>query len=186
MKRILFVNGCPRPVSRTYELAQTVLGSLEGEIEECRLFEDQPSCLTWEGLQQRDQLVAARDYSHDIFRWARQFREADEIVMAVPYWDLMFPALVKNYLEAITVNGLTFVYGENGIPRGLCKAKRLIYVTTSGGPIFKNFGFDYVDALARTFYGIFETKCVKAEGLDIHGADVTAIMDKAKKAYLAE
>lgn len=115
-----------------------------------------------------------------MFRFARQFAQADEIVIAAPYWDLMFPAVVRSYLEAVTVSGLTFEYGENGVPRGFCKAKRLVYVTTSGGPIFKNFGFEYVDALAHAFYGIEKTECIKAEGLDVWGADVNAIMEQAK------
>ena len=90
-------------------------------------------------------------------------------------------AVLKTYLEAITVNGLTFMYSEKGIPTGLCCAQRLIYVTTAGGPIVKDFGFDYVNALAKTFYGIQDVSCVRAEGLDIYGADVDAILLSAKE-----
>ena len=96
----------------------------------------------------------------------------------------MFPAVVKNYFENITVNGLTFAYSENGIPYGLCKAKRLIYVTTSGGPIIYNFGFDYVSALAKNFYGIKEVCCIKAEGLDVYGANVAKIIEDAKQSII--
>ena len=97
---------------------------------------------------------------------------------------MMFPAVVKNYFEKITVNGLTFAYGENGIPYGLCKAKKLIYVTTSGGPIIYNFGFDYVNALAKCFYGITEVQCVKAQGLDVYGAEVNKIIEETKQSFL--
>jgi FMN-dependent NADH-azoreductase len=92
----------------------------------------------------------------------------------------MFPAVVKLYFESVTVSGLTFVYGENGIPKGLCSAKKLIYVTTSGGPIIHNFGYEYVAALAKSFYGIKEVKFISAQGLDIKGADADMIMQKAK------
>ena len=98
----------------------------------------------------------------------------------------MFPAVVKNYFEKITVNGLTFVYGENGIPKGLCKAKRLIYVTTSGGPIMYNFGFEYISALAKCFYGINDVQCVNAQGLDVYGADTLKIMQDAKNSFCAK
>ena len=98
----------------------------------------------------------------------------------------MFPSVLKVYFEAITVNGLTFVYSEKGIPTGLCDADRLIYVTTSGGPIIKNFGFDYVLALAQTFYGIKDVKCISAEGLDIRGADVDSILQSAKKSIMTD
>ena len=180
MNNILFINACPRQNSRTLELARSVLEKMNGQVLEVRLFEGEPLHLTRERLQQREQLVASNSFSDPMFCCARQFAEADEIVLATPYWDLMFPAVVRGYFEAVTVSGLTFTYGENGVPRGLCKAKRLIYVTTSGGPIFRNFGFDYVDALARAFYGIPETKCVKAEGLDIWGADVAKLLNEAK------
>ena len=115
-----------------------------------------------------------------MFRWARQFSEADVIVLAAPYWDLMFPAKVRAYLEEVTVAGITFQYNEDGIPQGLCKAKRLIYVTTAGGPIIYNFGFEYVKALAQGFFGISDVRMFKAEGLDIQGADVNQIMERAK------
>ena len=78
---------------------------------------------------------------------------------------------------------MTFAYGENGIPYGLCKAKKLIYVTTSGGPIVYNFGFDYVNTLAKCFYGIKEVQCVSAQGLDVYGANVTKIIEEDKQSF---
>ncbi|MBQ7193498.1 MAG: NAD(P)H-dependent oxidoreductase [Synergistaceae bacterium] len=108
------------------------------------------------------------------------FASADEIVIAAPYWDLSFPASLKNYVEAINVVGLTFGYGEDGRPYGLCRAKRLVYVTTAGGPILNEaYGYGYVRELAQGFYGIPEVVLVKAEGLDIVGADVEGILGEA-------
>ena len=181
---ILFVNGCVRENSRTLELAQAVLAKEIDQIEEIRLYPDGPEGLDAEKLALRDEVLANGNLDHPMLRWARQFAQADTIVIAAPYWDLAFPAKVRAYLEEVTVSGVTFRYGENGIPQGLCKAKRLIYVTTAGGPIFENFnfGFDYVKALAQGFYGIPNISLVKAEGLDIWGADVEAIMEAAKAA----
>lgn len=180
MNRILFVNGCVRPDSRTLELARAALDQMEGTVQELCLCEDGPQPLDWKDLCLREELVASGKYDHPMLLRAREFAQADEIVVAAPYWDLMFPAMVRSYFEAITVSGLTFAYGDDGVPHGLCRAKRLIYVTTAGGPIIRNFGFDYVDALARTFYGIPDTLCIRAEGLDIWGADAAAILEKAK------
>lgn len=180
MNKILFINGCVRPNSRTLELAQAVLQQLEGSVQEIHLNEDAPQSLNGERLCLREELLSSENYDHPMLQMAKEFAQADEIVVAAPYWDLMFPAMVRSYFEAITVSGITFVYGQDGQPRGLCRAKRLIYVTTAGGPIIRNFGFDYVDALAHTFYGISDTKCIQAEGLDIWGADAAAIMEEAK------
>jgi FMN-dependent NADH-azoreductase len=106
---------------------------------------------------------------------------ADAVVVAAPYWDMMFPAVLKTYLESITVSGITFRYSESGRPESLCRAKSLYYVTTSGGFIGQNdFGFSYVKALSLTFFGIAQIHRYTAEGLDIRGADVEKIMHKAK------
>ena len=50
-------------------------------------------------------------------------------------------------------------------------------MTTAGGYILSDdFGFGYVKALANTFYGIEDVRQIKAEGLDIVGADVEEIL----------
>ena len=177
---VLFINGCVREGSRTLELARAVLAKESGEIREVRLYPDGPEGLTAETLRQRDELLKKGEYMHPVFRWARQFAQADVIVIAAPYWDLMFPAKVRAYLEQITVSGITFRYDTNGIPQGLCKASRLIYVTTAGGPIVYDFGFEYVKTLGHVFFGIEDVRLVKAEGLDIRGADAEQIMELAK------
>ena len=180
MDKILFVNACVRPNSRTLELAKHVLKKLSGDIEEVKLYEKELLPLDLKGMQIRHEAADNKDFSNSIFDLAKQFASAQTIVIAAPYWDLMFPSILKNYIENITVSGLTFVYGQNGIPQGLCNAKRLIYVTTSGGPIINNFGYEYVCALAKGFFGVEEVELVKAEGLDIFGADVEKIMAEAK------
>lgn len=177
---VLFINGCVRQASRTLELSRAVLSKETGDVQEVCLYSGGPEGLTTEKLCQREKLLEKKEYSNAMFRWARQFSEADVIVLAAPYWDLMFPAKVRAYLEEITVAGITFQYNEDGIPQGLCKAKRLIYVTTAGGPIIYNFGFEYVKALAQGFFGISDVRMFKAEGLDIQGADVNQIMERAK------
>ena len=178
---VLFVNGCVRENSRTLELTKAVLESISDVMEEVCLYPDGPEGLNAERLHLRDTLLAQKNYDHPMFRFAKQFAAADTVIIAAPYWDLAFPAKVRAYLEEITVSGITFQYGTNGIPQGLCNAKRLIYVMTAGGPVFQNFGFDYVKALAQAFYGIPEILLVKAEGLDIWGANPTEILEQAKR-----
>ena len=178
---VLFVNGCVRENSRTLELSRAVLAHMAEQVEEICLYPDGPEGLDAEKLHLRDELLAKKAYDHPMFRFAKQFAAADTIVMAAPYWDLAFPAKVRAYLEEITVSGITFQYGADGIPQGLCSAKRLIYVTTAGGPIVRNFGFEYVETLAHAFYGIGDVRLVKAEGLDIWGADPAGILAQVKR-----
>lgn len=180
MKKILFINACVRPCSRTYTLADKVLKHLEGEPEEVRLCDAGLLPLDWERLQKRDGFIASGDFDAPMLRYAMQFADADEIVIAAPYWDLAFPSLLRVYFEHITVAGLTFSYSADGIPKGACKAKKLIYVTTAGGPISEhNFGYEYVKALSVVFYGIPEIICFQAENLDVEGADTDHILELA-------
>lgn len=182
MNKILYVNACFRDGSRTNELAQHLLGSLKGQIESVNLFDENIEPLDECMLKKRDALLKAGDTDNDFFRMARQFACADTVVISAPYWDLLFPAVLRIYLENITVCGITFRYSEKGIPVGLCKAKKLYYVTTAGGFVGENnFGFDYVKALAVNLFGIENVKFFSAQGLDIYGADIEAIMKKAKE-----
>ena len=180
MKKILVVNACVRPESRTMILARHLLSKLEGNVEELDLGAEDIKNLDLERLQERDRLAGAGDFSDDMFKYARQFRDADVMVMAAPYWDLSFPAAFKTYLEHVSVCELTFHYTEDARCEGICKAKRITYITTCGGFVEgANFGYEYIVGIAKMF-GIPEVRFVAAEGLDIVGIDVQEQMDKAR------
>lgn len=180
MKKVLFINACVREDSRTLRLARHLLGKLGGMIEEVNLSQENiPVIDNWEIIQKRISLVNEGKTEAPELKYARKFAEADTIVMAAPYWDLAFPAMVKVYMEYVTVTGVTFKYSKEGIPVGMCRAKRMIYVMTSGGPVNYNFGYDYICTICKNFFGIKETFLFKAENLDIIGNDVEQIMSSA-------
>ena len=181
---ILFINACVRKGSRTKKLANGVLSHLNEQYEEVRLEDIAFPVVNEEFLYSRDKLIGEGRFDDPSFALARQFADADEIVIAAPFWDLSFPASLKQYFEQINVIGITFRYTPEGAPEGLCKAGRLTYVTTAGGEYFhEEFGFGYVKALARNFYGIPDIRLVKATGLDIVGADEEAIIRNAFEEY---
>ena len=182
MEQILFINACPREGSRTLELARHLLTKLDGTVEELSLFEENLLPLNGKTLALRDKMTAKQNFDHPIFKYARQFAKADTIVLAAPFWDLSFPSAVKIWLEYVMAKELTFRYTEEGFPCGLCKAKKLFYVSTAGGPVLpSHMGFSYVDALAKSYFGIPETVLFSAENLDVVGADTAAILSKAKE-----
>lgn len=179
---ILYINSAVRSDSRTAVLAEHILSKLSGNITEVKPHEMSLPKVDEQFISKRSAACASADFSDDIFLPAKQFAEADIIVIAAPFWDLSFPAALKQYFEQITVTGLTFTYSEEGFPIGLCRAKSLYYAATAGGPVLSGeFGYGYIKALATTFYGIPETKMFCAENLDIIGADVNSILDKSKK-----
>ena len=178
----LFVNACVRGESRTRRLAERLLSKHGNGYEEVRL-EDVRFPLTDQAfLNRRDRMIAENNYNDPMFDLARQFAEAENIIIAAPFWDLSFPAALKQYIEQINVVGITFRYTPEGIPEGLCKAKSLVYVTSAGGTFFpEDYGFGYVKALAQSFYGIKDVRLVKAVGLDIEGADVEGILREVEE-----
>ena len=178
---ILYINACVRAGSRTEELSRYLLSRLNDDFREVRLSESDFPEIDGPFIEKRSKLAGKGDFSDAMFDAAKVFSCADTIVIAAPYWDLSFPALLKRYLEIINVVGLTFAYNEEGMPVGLCRAKKLYYITTAGGNILSDeFGFGYVKALAESFYHIPEIYQIKAEGLDIIGADVHRILENAK------
>ena len=180
-KQILFVNACVRPGSRTLRLARRLLAHLQGDVTEVNLEREALRPLTAETLEAREALLQKGELEAPMLRYARDFAAAEELVVAAPSWDLSFPAAVKTYFEHVTVNGVTFSYGEDGIPIGHCRAKRLIYVMTAGGPILPpNHGYAYVRDLAGMFYGIRETELFSAELLDVAGIDTEQRLREAE------
>ena len=179
---VLFLNCCVRKDSRTKKLADAVLDKMTGEIEEIKVFEIDYPVVNEEFLRKRDSLIANAKWDDPIFYLARQFSKADSIVIAAPYWDLSFPAALKQYFEQINVLGITFEYSAEGTPIPLCAAKELIYITTAGGAFVpEEYGFGYVKALAQGFYGIKNVRQIKAIGLDIYGADADQIIEDTLK-----
>lgn len=185
MKKILFVNSCVnRDKSRTMRLSKSLLDLLQEkesdvQIEELILENENIQALNSITLEKRLSLVKEEKFEDDMFKYAHQLMDADCIVIAAPYWDLGFPAMLKNYIESTSVAGLTYKFSETGRPIGQCKGQMIYYVTTSGGFIRNlNLGYDTIKALAGLF-GINDSKCISAEGLDIITNDVEEILKKA-------
>ncbi|MBQ3424236.1 MAG: NAD(P)H-dependent oxidoreductase [Clostridia bacterium] len=178
---LLFVNACIRSESRTRELADCLFAVMNQPFTELRLRDCTFPTVDEGFLKKRDSLIRNGDFDDPMFEFARQFSQADEIVIAAPYWDLSFPAVLKQYFEQINVVGITFRYTKEGMPEGLCRARKLYYITTAGGNyVPEDYGFGYVKALVEGFYGIHDVEMIKAVGLDIEGANDEMIMTACK------
>jgi len=183
MEKLLFLDACIRDEgSRTKRLCDVYLEEFlkkhpDTRVETVVLRKGTVEPHTKEKIRLRDSLIRKKDFSHPMFDLAKQFKDADYVLIGSPYWDLSFAAILKVYIENIMMADLTFEATNTGFI-GLCKGKKLIYITTAGGFIGdKNFGYDYLCGIADML-GIPDTECIKAEALDIDGFDAEKIVTK--------
>jgi FMN-dependent NADH-azoreductase len=175
---LLFVNCCMRDpsVSRTHQLASAFLDAYqaahpEDSVQELTLKQTGLLPMTAAETELRSQLIDAQEWDHPIFRFSKAFAAADQILIAAPYWDLSFPSLLKVYFESVCACNVAFRYEGDQVV-GLCRAKSLTYLTTSGGFIgSSNFGLDYIRGLCSGLFGIETVHFLAVEGLDIDGLD---------------
>ncbi len=190
--KLLFINACIRGErSRTLELCRYYLKGFmdkkqaageDWQLEELDLNEMEIKVQDRTELAKRDAFIAGNDFSDPMFDHAKKFMEADHILVGAPYWDLMFPAKLKVYLERCSVTGLMFIYNDAGIPTGQCRADSLMYITTSGSPLADmNYGYEYMRGLCTGLFGIKKTYFAAAESLDIIGNDVPRIIANTKQ-----
>ena len=187
MSELLFVNACVRGArSRTLALARHFLTEYEkshpgDRVTELNLMEERLEPQYPEVLAERETLWNAGRLEEPMFAPARQFAGADRIVIAAPFWDLSYPAILKIYLERISVTNLTFGYDDAGNSVGLCRAKRLLLITTRGGNFslpetaWMESGARHLQALCA-MYGIPDFQLLCAEGLDDVRNDKAALL----------
>jgi len=121
MPQLLFVDACVRGAeSRSRMLAERFLSSYaaanpDAAILRRDLMRDRLEPQYPEVLARRDALAAAGKLDDPLFADAWQFARADRIVLAAPFWELSFPAILKIYLERVSMRDITFGYEESGL-----------------------------------------------------------------------
>ena len=185
--KLLFVDCCISrrgEESRTKRLAESVLASFREKHPDAEIERVAPETLlalkpfSVEMLAERDALASVKAWDAPVFDLARQFRAADAVIVAAPFWDMSFPAALRTYIEHISANGLTYHYDETGC-HGDCRAERLVYLT-SGGDVERedSVGVSYWRQLSAMF-GIPRFDYVFAGGLDAAPEKAPEILDSA-------
>ena len=117
MRKLLVVDCCIRKEeSRTKKILERFLSAAPSdcEVERLVLTEENLAPLMGDFLDQRQRLLEAGDLSHPRFRYAKQFANADLVVIAAPFWstiDRMEPAArekatyLRNTFASLLVTG---------------------------------------------------------------------------------
>ena len=166
MDKLIIIDSCMRPESRTRKILDATKEVLSPryDIENIDVNAVGLSALTPETLAERSSGIVPES----TVGLARRIAEADRIVIAAPFWDMSFPAVLKAFFENMSLYGITFT--DNGQTcTGLCRCRRVMYITTRGMDIAtgsqRDQGSSYLKALS-SLWGLGEVTTVAAWNLD--------------------
>jgi len=180
---VLFVNACAREGSRTERLARAWIEREGVEVtDEIDLMGRDIVPFTKANIGIYGRGVSTGDYSDPIFDYAKQFAQATDIIMAGPLWNMALPARLHDYLELVCAQGVTFDVDGTGRYKSLIAAQSLTFVSTCGGPwpeAADDHVFGYIQTLSDYFWHIPKLRFIRADGIDIVGADVEDVLNRA-------
>ncbi|EPB8165761.1 FMN-dependent NADH-azoreductase [Clostridium perfringens] len=111
--------------------------------------------------------------NNSILKYAYQFADADKYIIAAPMWNLSFPAILKAYIDYVSVSGITFKYTAEG-PVGLLNNKKAVHIVSRGGG-YDNSPYEMGDRYLRTilgFFGIKDIETIAIDNLDVMDVNV--------------
>lgn len=171
--------------SRTFKVSDTFVEEYkkrnpEDEIIELDLYKENIDFLRPDDLGKIFGPKDEESKNNSILKYAYQFAEADKYIVAAPMWNLSFPAILKAYIDYVSVTGITFKYTAEG-PVGLLNDKKAVHIVARGGA-YENAPYEMGDRYLKTifgFFGIKDMETIAIENLDVIGADVQAKVDEA-------
>ncbi len=190
MSKVLYIkaNAKEEGQSRTFKISDSFIEEYKAlnpkdEIITLDLYKEGISFLPVGKLDEIHTPAPGAGKNHPILKYAYQFLEADKYVIAEPFWNLSVPAILKAYIDYITVSGITFKYTAQGAV-GLCYGKKAVNIVSRGGnySVEPYSAFEMGDRYLRTifgFLGITDFQTIAADGLDIIGNDINAIVGEA-------
>ncbi|SHI66512.1 FMN-dependent NADH-azoreductase [Parasporobacterium paucivorans] len=190
MSKVLYIkaNAKEKGQSRTFKISDSFIEEYkklnpDDEIITLDLYKEGVTLLPVGQLQELHIPAPGFGRDHPILKYAYQFLEADKYVIAEPLWNLSIPAILKAYIDYISVTGITFKYTATGSV-GLCTGKKAVNISGRGGDYSAGPAatFEMGDRYLRTilgFLGIIDFTTIAADGLDVIGNDVDAIVGAA-------
>jgi FMN-dependent NADH-azoreductase len=190
MSKVLYIkaNAKKEGESRTFRISDSFLKTYhqnhaDDEIIVLDLYKEGINFLPVGQLNELHTPKPGEGRDHPILKYAFQFLEADKYILAAPMWNLSIPAILKAYIDYITVTGITFKYTATGSV-GLCTGKKAVNITARGGDYSSEpaAAFEMGDRYLRTifgFLGITDFTTISAEALDVSSNDVEATVERA-------
>lgn len=166
MQKLIFIDFCMREESRTKRIATPIIAELSKryEVERIALEGASYPAVDSKTLQDRNNGIVPEHFV-DL---AKKVAAADRIVIAAPFWDMSFPAILKLFIENLSLFGVTFNTDDKTC-YGLCRCQILLYITTRGMNISTGDPLEqatpYLKALSF-LWGLGEIVTISAQNLD--------------------
>ena len=104
MKALVYIDACMRKESRTRRIAEQIISKLSERYTITKfVLNELPLEIVKEDLIQQ-RLYGNNDPQSLL--WAKKICDADRIVIAAPFWDMSYPAALKNFFELCSIGGL--------------------------------------------------------------------------------
>lgn len=133
MSKILYIKANPKQDedSLTFRLSNLFVeeykkNNPEDEIKTLDLYKENITYLN------ENDLETMRSEESRIYKYAEEFAKADKYIFSAPMWNLSIPAILKAYIDYITLLNVTFKYTEHGAV-GLLDNKKALHIVTRGG-----------------------------------------------------
>lgn len=190
MSKVLYIKSNPKSDedSKTYRIANAFIEEYksihpEDEIITLDLYDENIGFLSLENIASAFGPKDESSRNHPTLKYAYQFAEADKYIVAAPMWNLGAPAILKAYIDYISVKEITFKYTAEGLV-GLCGGKSALFVAARGGDYSSPIGAEmemgerYIKSIFN-MYGIKDFHSVSANMVDVQGMDVDKIINDA-------
>lgn len=189
MSRVLYIkaNIKPEGQSRTFKVSDEFVEEYKknnpnDEVVTLDLYKENIDFLRPKDLEKLFSFKDEESKNHPKLKYAYQFAEADKYIIAAPMWNLSIPAILKAYIDYVSVSGITFKYTAQG-PVGLLNNKKAVHIVSRGGD-YNNSPYEMGDRYLKTilgFFGITDMKTIALDNTDTGVVDINEIIENGKK-----
>lgn len=189
MSKVLYIkaNIKPEGQSRTFKISDEFVEEYKknnpnDEIIILDLYKENIDFLRPEDLEKLFIPKDEESKNHPKLKYAYQFAEVEKYIIAAPMWNLSIPAILKAYIDYVSVSGITFKYTEQG-PIGLLNNKKAVHIVSRGGN-YNNSPYEMGDRYLKTilgFFGITDMETIALDNTDTDVVDINEIIENAKK-----
>ena len=130
MKKIIYVNSIIRKEeSRTKRLIDGILDGFKDKVEIKEINLNELDLNPYNEVSYEDKV---KNGTSDLFfNISKEIASSDGLIIATPFWDMSIPAMLKSFLEKISLFEVMFVSDDKQC-NGIAKCPFMYYVTTRG------------------------------------------------------